>query len=106
MVGAFAVAKPSRWDYLDQRTLKVYSLVKPQEGEVAITMGHKQMLETFLRDSQNHDKTTYLGTKHNEPVVLIIGDNATLNVASSIRDALVEMINKVKYFNWDLIQLG
>lgn len=100
----FTVAKPSDWDLPDRRILKiVYKLsTYPQQGEISMTLGHRRILESFLRKEsggQEHSVT-------HEQAALILHDDAKPHFANTVNDALFEIIDKMEHLDWDFIQLG
>lgn len=100
----FTVAKPSDWDFPDRRILKTAYRESsyPGQGEVAVTIGHRRILESFLRapSDQRENDVTY------KQVALILEDDAIPHVSIRVKDDLFEIIEKMKSLDWDLIQLG
>jgi hypothetical protein len=117
------VARPTDWDYIDRRMLKTaYKLSRyPQSKEVACTMGHRRVLEKFLRqleeekeEEARQENQRRRAVAASPAVALILEDDAKPAHVRFFDDAddkkknllLVEIVDRMKDLDWDMIQLG
>jgi hypothetical protein len=114
------LAEPTAWDFADRRILKTaYKQSRyPQPGVIACTLGHRRILERFVRQHEGQqelhdDQPVQHHADHQETAVaLILEDDAKPHVFanksnnSEVTDILVEIIDNMKGLDWDFIQLG